>query len=316
MGVAGSSSKEFDWKSIKMEKIEVDENVKPLMGSFFINKDPLVLVSNYDSYLSLVPPDCTLYSDDGQEFQVHKELLCQTKIMRTVIANATQDCCCRKLEFVFDSCEKSDLEDIVQFLYSGQILFSDQMHAAKVLSNLTKYLGFPELVDVNGGIKQEGIKVDEDLDLTFDYAKKVGDKTGGLFDLNTKLQNHTGIKIHNCHYCGKGFAYKKGLRRHIRNMHEMDHIPVKNELLDEDDPDFTFGEPLIGMHEGSEESGDVSGQPFVYDATRPTMVSFPSAFPTLDEPEVKKKKEIEMLVRRLHAYLEFVLTAESTSNCY
>ena len=55
-----------------MEKIEVDENVKPLMGSFFINKDPLVLVSNYDSYLSLVPPDCTLYSDDGQEFQVHK----------------------------------------------------------------------------------------------------------------------------------------------------------------------------------------------------------------------------------------------------
>ena len=72
-------------------------------------------------------------------------------------------------------------------------------------------------------------------------AKKVGDKTGGLFDLNTKLQNHTGIKIHNCHYCGKGFAYKKGLRRHIRNMHEMDHIPVKNELMDEDDPDFTFG---------------------------------------------------------------------------
>ena len=76
-----------------------------------------------------------------------------------------------KLEFVFDSCEKSDLEDIVQFLYSGQILFTDQVHAAKVLSNLTKYLGFPELVDVNGGIKQEGIKVDEDLDLTFDYGE-------------------------------------------------------------------------------------------------------------------------------------------------
>ena len=70
--VFSSSSKEFDCKNIKMEKIEVDENVKPLMGSFFINKDPLVLVSNYNSYLSLRPPDCTLYSDDGQEFHVHK----------------------------------------------------------------------------------------------------------------------------------------------------------------------------------------------------------------------------------------------------
>ena len=92
--------------------------------------------------------------------------------MRNVISNVRQDCCCnQKLEFVFDALEKDDLEDIVQFLYSGQILFTDQAHAAKVLANLTKYLGFPEMVNPEGDIKQEGIKVDEDVDLTFDYGE-------------------------------------------------------------------------------------------------------------------------------------------------
>ena len=93
-----------------------------------------------------------------------------------------------KLEFVFDSCEKSDLEDIVQFLYSGQILFSDQAHAAKVLSNLTQYLGFPDFVEQDGGIKQEGIMVDEDLDLTFDYGKffnLIGTSRGEIYLLQS-----------------------------------------------------------------------------------------------------------------------------------
>ena len=94
--------------------------------------------------------------------------------MRIVVDNAIQDGCCtfsNKLEFIFDNIEKADLEDVIQFLYSGQILFSDQAHAAKVLSNLTHYLGFPDFVEQDGGIKQEGIMVDEDLDLTFDYGK-------------------------------------------------------------------------------------------------------------------------------------------------
>ena len=42
---------------------------------------------------------------------------------------------------------------------------------------------------------------------------------------------------HTCHYCGKEFSHKKGLRRHIANKHEM--IQVKHEI--DDDPDFTFG---------------------------------------------------------------------------
>ena len=42
-------------------------------------------------------------------------------------------------------------------------------------------------------------------------------------------------------------------------------------------------EPLTSLQEESEESGDFK-EPFVYDPSRPTMVTFPSAltFPTLD----------------------------------
>jgi len=256
----------------------------------------MVLVSNLDSYLTLRPPDCSLYSEDGQVFEVHKEVLSQTRLMRSVISNVRQDCCCnQKLEFVFDALEKDDLEDIVQFLYSGQILFTDQAHAAKVLANLTKYLGFPEMVNPEGDIKQEGIKVDEDIDLTFDYARKVGDK---LF----KKENSYPMDFpdfypekaaHNCHYCGKGFSYKKGLRRHLRQMHEP--VSIKSEM--DEDPDWQIGEPLTSLQEESEESGDFK-EPFVYDPSRPTMVTFPSAltFPTLDSerpfkpPKAKKPR--------------------------
>ena len=44
-----------------------------------------------------------------------------------------------------------------------------------------------------------------------------------------------------------------------------------------------FTEPLTSLQEESEESGDFK-EPFVYDPSRPTMVTFPSAltFPTLD----------------------------------
>ena len=42
---------------------------------------------------------------------------------------------------------------------------------------------------------------------------------------------------HNCHYCGKGFSYKKGLRRHLRQMHEP--VSIKSEM--DEDPDWQIG---------------------------------------------------------------------------
>ena len=43
------------------------------MDSSFRNANPMVLVNYFDSYYcSLKPPDCSLYSEDGHEFPVHK----------------------------------------------------------------------------------------------------------------------------------------------------------------------------------------------------------------------------------------------------
>jgi len=257
------------------------------MDSHFINRDPMILVSNLDSFLTMRPPDCVIYTEDGGEYPIHKEILCQTKLMRIVVDNAIQDGCCtfsNKLEFIFDNIEKADLEDVIQFLYSGQILFSDQAHAAKVLSNLTQYLGFPDFVEQDGGIKQEGIMVDEDLDLTFDYAKKVVEKQQ-LIQMNNHASEMNTRLDHTCHYCGKEFSHKKGLRKHIANKHEYTGIKVKNEIMEDDD--FAFGEPLTSLHEGSEESGDMGSQNYFFDQ-RPSMVSFPSAFPPFEQPPLPK----------------------------
>jgi len=76
-------------------------------------------------------------------------------------------------------------------------------------------------------------------------------------------------------------------------MHEP--VSIKSEM--DEDPDWQIGEPLTSLQEESEESGDFK-EPFVYDPSRPTMVTFPSAlaFPTLDSekpfkpPKAKKPR--------------------------
>ena len=48
-----------------------------------------------------------------------------------------------------------------------------------------------------------------------------------------------------------------------------------------------FAEPLTSLHEGSEESGDMGSQNYFFDQ-RPSMVSFPSAFPPFEQPPLPK----------------------------
>ena len=38
----------------------------------FNNGNPLALFHNLDSYMKMTPPDCSLYSEDGYEFPIHK----------------------------------------------------------------------------------------------------------------------------------------------------------------------------------------------------------------------------------------------------
>ena len=83
-----------------------------------------------------------------------------------------------------------------------------------------------------------------EFNLFYFSARKVGDK---LF----KKENSYPMDFpdfypekaaHNCHYCGKGFSYKKGLRRHLRQMHEP--VSIKSEM--DEDPDWQIGGEFYG----------------------------------------------------------------------
>ena len=75
------------------------------------------------------------------------------------IANSIRTNCCRKLEIVFPSMSKEALEKIVTFLYSGKIICDKKSDASQTLSNLTKLLGYPDVMDFS-----QSIKDDEDLE--------------------------------------------------------------------------------------------------------------------------------------------------------
>ena len=115
------------------------------MGVTVYNKEPFALIDHMDSYFKEKPPDCCMVSQEGHEIQIHKELLYQTKFMQMMVKSANLDCCNCKVEIMCPSLCKQELEIVVQFLYSGKILCSDQTVCTQVLANLTQLLGFPSI---------------------------------------------------------------------------------------------------------------------------------------------------------------------------
>ena len=52
----------------------------------FVNIQHASNIEDYlDSYLKKKAADCLLYSEDGSEFKVHKEMLGQTEFMRQIL---------------------------------------------------------------------------------------------------------------------------------------------------------------------------------------------------------------------------------------
>ena len=111
------------------------------MASIFYNKDPMAIVNNMDSYFKQIPPDCSIYSKDGFDFPIHKELLYQTKLLRKIIQNTDTDLC--KIEIMCPSLSKEELETIVHFLYKGKTFCTDQAAALQVIHNLKHHFGIP-----------------------------------------------------------------------------------------------------------------------------------------------------------------------------
>ena len=64
-----------------------------------INKDNLGMVNYIESDIKLQPPDCSLFSEEGFEIPIHKEVLYQTKFLQEIVKS--MDCCCCKVELFF-----------------------------------------------------------------------------------------------------------------------------------------------------------------------------------------------------------------------
>ena len=95
-----------------------------------------------ESFLKHREADCILYSEEGTRFNIHKEILYQTKFMRNIFVSAT-DTSQIDLE-IFCPCSENELDAIVNFLYSGKISNNLKTNVTKVLKNLTKIFGFSE----------------------------------------------------------------------------------------------------------------------------------------------------------------------------
>ena len=86
--------------------------------------------------------DCVLYSEEGNEFNIHKEVLGQTDFLRKILSSSKDDCC--KTMYVFCPCPKLELDHMVHFLYTGTISCESEIELMKIQENLNKILGFSE----------------------------------------------------------------------------------------------------------------------------------------------------------------------------
>ena len=109
----------------------------------FINKQQVFYIEDcLDSYLRKKPADCILYSEDGFQFKIHKELFGQTEFMRQILTSAKGQCC--SVIEIFCPCKKEDLQHLVHFFYAGEIRCDNETDSRVIIDNLNKIFGFPQ----------------------------------------------------------------------------------------------------------------------------------------------------------------------------
>ena len=117
-----------------------------------VNNTPII-EDYFEVYLKKKSADCILYSIDGFEFKIHRELLSQTKFLREILSSA-KDRCCGMLE-IFCPCSEQELTYLVSFLHNGEICCKEQIEADKVEENLVKIFGYNENNDFEMDILTE-----------------------------------------------------------------------------------------------------------------------------------------------------------------
>ena len=100
----------------------------------------LTFGSSIKSFLRAKPKDCCLYSEDGSQFKIHKEILGQSEFLRKILDSA-KDSCCVAVD-IFFPCSHKELSLIVKFLYTGKIVSDDVDDLSKTIENLKEILGF------------------------------------------------------------------------------------------------------------------------------------------------------------------------------
>ena len=129
------------------------------------NKHYITAMPAYlDTYLKNKPADCVLYSEDGTEFKIRKELLSQTKFLRKILSSA-KDYCCNVIE-ILCPCSEEELGRLVEFLYHGKIICDRKNGSFHILENLNKIFGFP----ANLGFPENFTRDDEIETLISDHS--------------------------------------------------------------------------------------------------------------------------------------------------
>ena len=146
--------------------------------SQFTFKDQIAsFEDSMDTYLKNKSTDCILYSEDGGEFKVHKEMFGQTTFLRKILTSANERCC-GTVE-VFCPCSKDELSHLVKFLYDGEIhCAKEEFDSLKILENLSKIFGFDENLSFQNHW-EEPSQADESFCSSTD-AELLGDKEEAL----------------------------------------------------------------------------------------------------------------------------------------
>ena len=131
--------------------------------TIFANKNQIPLITDYlGRYLRWKSEDCILYSVEGVDFKIHKEIFIQTDFMREILFSA-KDHCCEKIE-IFCPCSTEELNYLVYFLYNGEIYCDENKDATQIIQNLSKVLGFPDNLIIE---RKNGEAVFSDQSLSF-----------------------------------------------------------------------------------------------------------------------------------------------------
>ena len=107
-----------------------------------LTSDPKCFENGMQLFLKNKETDCILHSQDAIKFNIHKEILYQSKLFENILIIG-QSVCCKDIE-IYCPCSENELESILTFLYDGKISSDEETKIVKTLDILTNIFYFPE----------------------------------------------------------------------------------------------------------------------------------------------------------------------------